>query len=293
MITPCTIAALCLVSGDVDPVRVFTRDAAGFAAAAPHARLAFSFDAEKPHTDLTGTTVRGVSFEGPAAPLFVERAADTSSPASFFEDQLQFGESPEFRGKPTVTKTVSVDARRSRLSATSGAMVLSPGGAALGPGPNPAVENDDVTLRFDPPVQAFAFDLLTQDADGQSNAKIRVIDGAGKILFEGDIPISSLPDHAGGADFWGIVSSQANIARVEIDERDDNDRYPDCNIGLDSLRMFPAPLPADLDGDGDIDEADRTNFAAAFAKSDRLADLNADDAVDAKDLEEFRAADGS
>ena len=54
------------------------------------------------------------------------------------------------------------------LGATSGANVLSPGGVTLGPGPDDAVENDDLTLEFATPVSAFGFDHLAQSADGFS-----------------------------------------------------------------------------------------------------------------------------
>ncbi|MGK3946184.1 hypothetical protein ABK046_48520, partial [Streptomyces caeruleatus] len=53
-----------------------------------------------------------------------------------------------------------------KLPATSGLNVLSPGGLVLGPGSNPSVEGDWLTLEFQAPVTYFGFDHLSQSADG-------------------------------------------------------------------------------------------------------------------------------
>jgi len=117
--------------------------------------------------------------------------------------------------------------------------VLSPGGPELGPGPNPALESDNLTIVFDTPVSCFGFDHLSQSADGYSFTHIAVRDASGKQIYGGSVPISGSGGGApGGPDFWGIVSSSADIKTVEITEGDNNNQYPDCNIGFDTFRYF-------------------------------------------------------
>ncbi len=133
------------------------------------------------------------------------------------------------------------------LLPTSGAMVLSPGGAILAPGPNPAVENDDLGIEFAMPVAAFGFDLLWQSADCCTTTTIRVFDAQDTLLGSFDAPTPN-PGAGGGvpgaAQFWGIVSDGPGIGRILVDEMDGNDEFPDANLGFDTLRFSPVPLPA-------------------------------------------------
>lgn len=201
-------------------VQVFPRNLPGFQAASGGPPVAVSFDAIAPGTDLTGISFQGVTFQGPGAPLIVVRAADTVTP-------------PGFAGAPNPASNA--------LPATSGAHVLSPGGAVLGPGPNPAVEDDDLTLVFSPPVAAMGIDHLSQSADGFPLTSVTVRNALGQVLHASVVAISNLGGGGApaGADFWGVVSASADIASVSFDEQDGNSQYPDCNIGFDTLRFVP------------------------------------------------------
>ena len=206
-------------------VTVFPMDLVGFESAAGGSRVVVDFDDIAPGTDITGSTINGLTFQGPGAPLLVVHADDTFTP-------------PSFSGVR--------DASTNVLPATSGENVLSPGGTEMGPGPNNAVENDDLTVIFSQPVKAFGFDHLSQSADGISYTNVTVRDPSAQALFSGRIPISGFG--AGGpayADFWGIVSTDSNIASVVIDEGDSNNVYPDSNIGFDTFRV-PEPAGAAL-----------------------------------------------
>ena len=201
-------------------VTVFPMDLAGFNAAAGNPPVVVDFDGIAPGTDIGGQVIGGVGFAASAtgAPLIVVQASDTTTPAAGF--------------------TGIIDASTNVLPATSGANVLSPGGGTLGPGPDDAVENDDLVLTFATPVSAVGLDHLSQSADGFGFSNVTVLDTGNNVLFSGSIPISNLGGGGApaGADFWGIVSDANDIARVEIDEGDNNNSFPDCNIGFDTLR---------------------------------------------------------
>lgn len=176
------------------------------------------FDSIAAGTDITGQLLDGVRFVGPHAPLIVVAASSTFTPGGF-----------------TGTTNTSLNT----LPATSGLNVLSPGGVVLGPGLNPGVEGDWLTLEFQAPVTYFAFDHLSQSADGVGFTSIRVFDTNSNVLYSGNIGISNLGDGGapGGADFWGIYATDGTlIGRVEVTEGDSDARYPDSNIGFDSLR---------------------------------------------------------
>lgn len=214
--------ALCLIGIPAahGAITIFAQDLAGFNAAGGNPAVAFDFDSTAPGTDITGTTINGVTFTGPGAPLIVVRGADTYTPAGF---------------------NGVIDASTNKLIPTSGENVLSPGGIVLGPGPDPAIENDDLTLDLDTPTTAFGFDHLSQSADGFSFTNVTVFDDLNNVLYSGIVPISNVGGLGGGApagdDFWGITSTSANIKRVVVDEMDDNAQYPDSNIGYDTIRI--------------------------------------------------------
>jgi hypothetical protein len=188
------------------------------------------FDSIAAGTDITGQIIDGVKYVGPNAALLVVAASSTFTPAGSFAG----------------TTNINLN----KLPATSGLNVLSPGGAMLGPGPNPSIEGDSLTLEFQTPVTYFGFDLLSQSADGVSFASIKVFDPNSNLLYSGKLGISDLGGGGapGGADFWGIwTTAGTTIGRVEILEGDDDAMYPDSNIGYDSLRYgVDAPEPGSL-----------------------------------------------
>jgi hypothetical protein len=199
-------------------VSVYSKDLAGFNTAAGTPPIAINFDNIATGTNINNTAIAGVTFQGPGAPLIVVKASDTYT---------------NFWGNPPQCKLV----------ATSGENVLSPGGVVLGPGFDNDIENDDLTLLFTVPVSAFGFDHLSQSADGASYTGIAVYDPNNALLYSGTVPISALSGSAGGPDFWGIVSNTANIAKIVIDEYDNNATYPDCNIGFDTFRFQSQAVP--------------------------------------------------
>jgi hypothetical protein len=201
-------------------VIVYSQDLPGFNAAAGNPPIAIDFDGITPDTDITNNTIAGVKLEGPGSPLLVVKGTDTYT---------------TFWGGPPGCK----------LFPTSGENVLSPGGKVLGPGPNSSIEFDDLTLIFTAPVSAFGFDYLSQSADGASYADIEVYNASNVLLYSGNLPITNNGlAGPGGADFWGIVSTSADIAKIVINEQDDDATYPDCNVGYDTFRFQPVPLPA-------------------------------------------------
>ena len=219
-------------------VGLFVNDLAGFNAASGTPPVVVDFDNVAAGTDITGTTLSGVTFNlgnspSPSAPLIVVPAADTFTPAGF---------------------TGVINAATNKLPPTSGANVLSPGGAQLAPGFNPLLENDDLKITFAQPVSAVGFDILFQELDFFSGVGVTILDANGNVLYSN----SNLPDGSGagggapgGAVFFGFVSSRANIATIIIDEYDGNADFPDANIGFDTFRVkriIPAIAAVNLSG---------------------------------------------
>ena len=224
------------------------RDVAEFNIAAGLPPVSVTFDNLAAGDDIASENLCGVTFQPVNAPLIVVRAADTYTPEGF-------------RDLP--------DPKPYALVASSGDQLLSPGGAKLGPGPDPAIEDDDIVLTFEPPVAAVGFDHISQLADGMSYTSVQVIDVNGNVLYDATLEIgevfeqrsylSHLPEaHNSTVDFWGIVSQSSNIREIRIDERDDNEVCPDSNIGIDTLRFAPSRCgtAGDLNLDGQIDSAD-------------------------------------
>jgi hypothetical protein len=207
-------------------VIIYAQDLAGFNAAAGNPPVSINFDSLIPGTDITDTTLAGIKFQSHSggASLLVVRGNDTFTPGGF-------------SGAPNPGSN--------KLFPTSGENVLSPGGTELAPGSNPSKETDNLLLTFVFPVKAFGFDHLSQSADGFSFTSITVKDSLDNTLYSGPIPISNLGGGgaAGGADFWGIISDSVNIAQIIITESDNNNVFPDCNIGFDTFRYNAVPLP--------------------------------------------------
>jgi hypothetical protein len=210
-------------------VTAYSKDLIGFNTAAGSPPITIDFDTITAGMDITGSTISGVTFSAPGAALLVEKGSDTYTPAGVFSG--------------------TVDISKNKLYATSSQNVLSPGGLILGPGPNNAVENDSLQLVFSSPVSAFGFDLLSQSSDGYSYVYIYVYSPSDTLLYSytdhhliSDLGGGGAP---GGADFWGIVSTQYDIKKIVITEGDNNAVYPDSNVGYDTFRYFPAASVAE------------------------------------------------
>jgi hypothetical protein len=224
------VAVLLCVNPAAAAVTAFFGDLAGFNTAAGSPPVVVNFDTMIHGTNIDGAMLGGITFNpasAPSAPLIVVTSASTYTPAGF---------------------TGVIDADTNKLPATSGEMILSPGGYVLGPGPDPAVENDDLQLTFGPGVSAIGFDVLFQSRDYASYTSVTVYGPSNEVLYsQGSIPVAGGGGAGapGGSVFVGFVSSSANIARIVLDESDDNAINPDCNIGYDTFRMTPgATIPA-------------------------------------------------
>jgi hypothetical protein len=199
----------------------FHNDLAGFNAAGGNPPVAVDFDV-LPNGSISGMTINGVQFNATGSDPIVLPGSDTFSPVGF--------------GGPANV-----------LVPTSGLKVLSPGGAELAPGPNPALESDGLELVFTAPQKAFGFDILFQSLDGVSLVGVTLFDSANNVLYDnGFLPSTSIG--AGGSNFYGFVSDAANIKRIVVAETDSNNVNPDSNIGYDTLRFGtaqpPVPEPA-------------------------------------------------
>ena len=257
-------------------VTVYPMNLAGFNNAV-EAHVVVDFDSISPGTDISGTTMNGLTFLGPGAPLLVVRGSDTYTPSGF---------------------TGVIDAGTNILLPTSGDNVLSPGGVMLGPGLNNSLENDDLTVLFSSPVQAFGFDHLSQSADGCSFTWVYVYAPSDILLYSGPMPITGGGCDAGNGgapgapDFWGIVSSGVNIKKVVVDEYDSDAAYPDANIGFDTFRtasFIPCDhLPGDANCDGTVDLLDLDIFGSNYGACGvgwGEGDFNDDGCVNLLDLD--------
>ena len=256
--------------------------------------MVIDFDNLPPGTSLSDVSLCGVVFAAKNAPLMVVRGDETYTPAGF---------------------TNLCNVKDCHLSPTTGEQLLSPGGATLAPGPRPSLEDDDLTLIFDPPVSAVGFDHLSQHADGLSFTHVEVVSVDGTVLYSGTVPIGGGSDEAFGkrlmemelapdsedvddnpdTSFWGFVSNAVNIREVRIDERDEDGVCPDSNIGIDSIRFAPSPCgpTGDIDGDGEVTQRDAQLLVDQWGEHSPVTpmgphwasgDLNRDGMVDADDL---------
>jgi hypothetical protein len=222
------VLALCNItsSGAQPEFVVFFDDLIGFNNAASSPPVIISFDDIAAGTNITGSTIGGVTFEVDplvlSAPLLVVRANDTHS-------------LPGYSPPATDNNT---------LNATSGDNILSPGGVDLAPGPNVTVENDDIILSFTNPVFAVGFDVLFQSMDPYSFTSVKVLNQTGSILYFQDIPTPTGNEAFGGTVFVGFVSNSSNIAKIIIDDGDNNAANADNNIGLDTIRLRISPPTA-------------------------------------------------
>jgi hypothetical protein len=233
-----SIAVLMVMQPVAASVTPYFDDLAGFNAAAGSPAVAVNFDATPVSTDITGTTINGITFDSgapPSAPLIVIKASDSYSAPGF----------------------APPGSLMNRLFATSGDNVLSPGGVELAPGYDPLKEKDDLVMTFGTPVQAAGFDILFQELDTFSLVGVKVYDSSNTLIYENSfIPIPGAPSTSasgwdGGTTFVGFVSDSKNIARISISDDDGNNVNPDSNIGYDTIRVTKPvvgapefPLPA-------------------------------------------------
>jgi hypothetical protein len=124
-----------------------------------------------------------------------------------------------------------------QLIATSGANVLSPGGALLVPGPALA-ERDSLQIDFASPVAAFGLDALFQSMDAALFFNYEVYDPGLNLLMSGAV---ASPNNLGGGApagsvFLGWVSTSSKISRIRLIDSDNNAQFPDNNYGYDTFR---------------------------------------------------------
>lgn len=166
--------------------------------------------------NIATSTIAGVTFSSPDGnTLEVVTGASTFTPAGF---------------------SGVIDASTNTLSPTSGANVLSPGGAELAPGSD-IRQRDSLQLDFAAPLSAFGLDVLHQSFDCCTYVNYLVYNSGGLIASGGIIGGAGGGGAPGGVSFFGVYSSDADITRIVFSESDDNDQYPDANIGYDTFRF--------------------------------------------------------
>lgn len=170
-----------LLMPTADAVPVFYTDRPSFSAdGRVTTTTTINFDSLAPGTDLTGSTLSGVTFNAPG-----------SSPLQVI---------------------LGATGVRNAMSPSSGANVLSPGGSNL------ALENDDLEFIFATAVQAAGMDVVFDAPDGASFVGVTFFDASNAVICNsGFIPA---PSGAPGFQFVGCVSDSANIKRVLFDDFD-------------------------------------------------------------------------
>ena len=136
-----------------------------------NAVINIEFDDLAAGTDLTDAAIDGVTFEAPGdGPLTVIEAAAGV---------------------------------RNAMAATSGTQILSPGGSDV------TIEDDDLRIVFDQPVQAAGLDVIFDVPDGQSFTGVTFLDENDQTLFtDGFIPS---PNGAPGSQFVGYAAQDRVI----------------------------------------------------------------------------------
>ncbi len=214
--SPSTYAAITVYQGNL----------ADFTIAAGVPATTINFDTIAAGTNLAGATVSGVTLSSPSGNwLDVVAGAAICTPPNF---------------------SLVTNAATNTLTPTSGLNVLSPGGAALVPGPTLA-EQDSLTLDFAVPVRAFGVDVLFQSLDYNAYTSYQIVDTSATVIASGNVDTSYGGNGGapGGTHFIGFVSDDAatHISRITFIESDSTADYPDANIGFDTLRFTPVPLP--------------------------------------------------
>ncbi len=167
-----------------------------------------------------GTTLEGVRFEFPGSPGQIVLSGDTRTPERAFSRVI--------------------DPSRYHLDGTAGPRILSPGGAMLGPGPDAAVEQDHLTLHFDPPVRGAWIAVLLQSLDGRSHVDVRATLEDGRT----DLRTLEIPHYGdtsldlSGHITAGLRAPQSPLVRLEFIESDSDAQFADCNVGYDGLMLL-------------------------------------------------------
>jgi DNA-binding SARP family transcriptional activator len=206
-------------------VQFFQNDLDAFNFAADFPPIMVDFEDLEGGADITGKAFNGVRFEKKSpsgAPLIVVKSDETVTPEGFRCEPL---------GDPAHLK----------LLPTSGGKVLSPGGTALAPGPDPALEDDDLVMIFEKPVAAVGLDLLWQ-AIGNP-VRIVLQDTRGKIIDTEEVSLSlgtiGVAPPSGNM-FVGFRANEKVISKVIVDESDNDSCHQDANIGYDTIRFAAA-----------------------------------------------------
>ena len=189
-----------------------------FNAAAGHPGIGISFDTLS--GDIAGATINGVHFLSPFGNTYdVVPAASTFTTAGF---------------------TGVIDATTNRLFATSGRNILSPGGSALVPGPSLG-QVDDLELIFSTDLPAFGLDVLFQSFDLAPNVSILVFNASARTIASAFLHGNGEPGGApAGSDFFGVTSTAGDIRGILITDSDNNNIFPDANLGYDTFRFGPS-----------------------------------------------------
>ncbi|HBI22874.1 MAG TPA: hypothetical protein DDX84_01370, partial [Nitrospiraceae bacterium] len=181
-----------------------------------------TFDDLAPWTDVEGQTVDGIYFKTPWL------GCDP------------YGGSTYRCGTQT-SAPLTVITGITGMPATTGANLLSPGGTDIAACSDPSLDNDDLVLHFMEPVSAVGLDVILQ-IDGGSNLGVRVLGSSGNILYdEPDVQIVMPITPYTGVRFIGFISDTEDIARVEIDEYDEECTGYDAHVGYDSI-VYADPL---------------------------------------------------
>jgi len=221
-------AGVCLASASAEAATtVFQGDLAGYNAAAGNPSILIDFDSFT--GNIAGNNIAAITFSSPDGnTLEVVPGASTFTPAGF-------------AGAPNPDTN--------RLFPTSGANVLSPGGEELAPGPDPR-QRDSLQLDFTEDVFAFGLDLLFQSYDCCTFLSYAVYDTSLNLLASGGVNGNGGGGgDPGGSIFWGAVTDSTRIGRIVFTESDDNDQFPDANVGYDTFRYAPV-----IPGDGGVPE---------------------------------------
>jgi hypothetical protein len=189
-----------------------------FNAAAGNPGIGISFD--NLSGDISNQTINGVQFVNSFGnPWDVVTAASTFTTSGF---------------------TGVIDPATNTLPATSGHNILSPGGSALVPGPSLG-QVDDLELVFSNDLPAFGLDVLFQSYDLSPGVYILVFDSSAHTIASYLLNGNGAPGGApGGSDFFGVTSTAGNIRGLLISDLDNNNIFPDANLGYDTFRFGPS-----------------------------------------------------
>lgn len=188
-----------------------------FNTAAGSPPVTISFDAIS--GNIAGSTISGVTFSSPDGnTLEAVAGASTFTPGGYGG---------------------VINANTNTLIPTSGANVLSPGGSNLAPGPD-IRQRDSLQLDFVTPLSAFGLDVLHQSFDCCTYVNYFVYNAGGLIASGGISAGAGGGGIPAGTSFFGVYSTAGDITRIVFSEFDDDNQFPDANIGYDTFRFGAA-----------------------------------------------------